>query len=201
MAVWPTTDPSLIHRLGDPTNHDAWQRFDTLYRPIVYRLARRRGADHHHAEEVAADVMRRVARAAGRWSQQRPPDRFAAWLTRVANNSLLNLVCRELAKQGRGGTTHQQTLMERCTADELSRSWWAEDRQRELVRLAAERIRGDFDETSWSAFWQTHVEGEPIAEVARRLEKSSGAIYAIRSRIVRRLRSEVANIEAEASRT
>jgi RNA polymerase sigma-70 factor (ECF subfamily) len=196
MAVWPTTDPSLIHQLGDLTNHDAWQQFDSLYRPIVYRFVRRSGADHHDAEEVAADVVRRVARAAVRWSDSRPPDRFAAWLTQVAKNSLLNLVCRELSKRGTGGTTHQISLLERPAATEASRRRWDEDYQRERVRLAAARIRDDFDDDSWAAFWQTHVEGVPIAEVAHRLGKSTGAIYAIRSRIVRRLRKEVEAIES-----
>jgi DNA-directed RNA polymerase specialized sigma24 family protein len=170
VAVWPTTDPSLIRRLGDTTNHDAWRRFDSLYRPIVYRFARRWGADHHHAEEVAADVMRRVARAAVRWSKHRPPERFAAWLTRVARNSLLNLVCRELSKQGRGGTTHQQTLLERPAANEVSRRWWDEDWKRELVRLAAARIRDDFDDDSWSAFWQTHVTSPLFGSFGRAID-------------------------------
>ncbi len=153
--------------------------------------------DHHDADEVTSDVMRRVARAATRWSDQRPPAQFAAWLTRVAKNSLLNLVCRELSKRGTGGTTHQMTLLERPAANDVSKQLWEEDRKRELVRIAAKRIRDDFDQDSWTAFWNTHVEGEPIAEVAGRLGKTAGAIYAIRSRIVRRLRDEVQAIESE----
>lgn len=199
MAVWPTTDASLIAQLGDRDNHDAWMRFDSLYRPVIYRFVRRAGAGHHDADEVAADVIRRVARAATRWAHGRPPDQFAAWLSRVARNSLLNLVCRELSKRGTGGTTHQMTLMERPSANERSCQRWAEDRQRELVRRAADRIRGDFDRDSWDAFWRTHVEGQPIAQVAHRLGKTPGAIYAVRSRIVRRLRVEVQAIEAEGS--
>jgi RNA polymerase sigma-70 factor (ECF subfamily) len=149
MAVWPTTDVSLVLQLVDRDNHDAWGRFDSLYRPVIYRFVRRAGAGHHEADEVASDVMRRVARAATRWSGGRPPDQFAAWLTRVAKNSLLNLVCRELSKRGTGGTTHQLTLLQRPSAHERSCQRWAEDRQRELVRQAADRVRDDFARDSW----------------------------------------------------
>ena len=90
--------------------------------------------------------------------------------------------------------------MQRASANDVSRQLWSEDRRRELVRLAAARIRDDYDDDSWNAFWRTHVEGEPIAEVANQLGKSTGAIYAVRSRIVRRLRGEVEEIESMESK-
>ncbi len=195
MSAWPSTDPSLLLGLADPANHEAWQRFDSLYRPVIYRFVRRSGVDHHGAEDVTADVMRRVARAAARWTADRPPEKFAAWLTQVAKNALLNLVCRELSRRGTGGTTHQMSLDQRPAASSVSRERWEDDRRSEMMRLAADQIRDEFDSSSWQAFWMTHVEGESIADVAAKLEKSVGAIYAIRSRIVRRLRSQVRVIE------
>ncbi len=208
MTPWPTPYPLLISEIGDLANHAAWQRFDALYRPVIYRFARRRGLDHHAADEVVADVIRRVARAASRWHQpgdqdcdQKPPDRFAAWLNRVSRNSLVNIVCRDLNHRGIGGTTHQITLESRPAATEDSRHDWENDRQRVLIRLAADAIRGDYDHASWDAFWATHVEGESIDSVTKRLGKSRGAIYAIRSRIVRRLREQVQQIEAEEDRS
>ena len=199
MATWPKTDAALIAQLSNPADHDAWRSFDSTYRLVIYRFARRNGQDHHGAEEIAAEVLRRVARVSVRWATNRPPDHLAAWLTRVSKNALLNLVCRELGKRGTGGTTHQLNLLQRPTPTQLSQTRWSEDYQREIFRQAAERIRGDFDSQSWNAFWQTHVEGEPIAIVAKELGKSHGAIYAIRSRVMRRLRSEVKLIESEMS--
>ncbi|TWU21655.1 hypothetical protein Pla52o_38420 [Novipirellula galeiformis] len=209
MTPWPTPNPLLISDLSDPANDAAWHRFDALYRPLIYRFARRRGLDHHGAEEVVSDVIRRVARVASRWNRapgeerscERPPQRFAAWLNRVSRNSLVNVVCRDLSHRGIGGTTHQITLESRPAATEDARSDWENDRQRILIRLAADAIRSDFDEPSWDAFWSSHVEGESIDRVAQRLGKSRGAIYAIRSRIVRRLREEVRQIEAAEDRS
>ena len=191
MPLWPTTDHALIAQLGDPNNERSWHDFDALYRRVIYRFACRSGADHHTSEEVAADVLRRVSRASLRWGKERPPEHFAAWLRRVAKNSLLNHVCRELNRRGTGGTTHQLELSQRAAPTDLASSRWEEDRQREILILASRRIEGDFDPASWQAFWETHIEGESIASVSQKLGKSSGAIYAIRSRVIRRLRNEV----------
>jgi hypothetical protein len=39
--IIPDTRSSLILRLHDPADHDAWETFVSLYEPVVYRLARR----------------------------------------------------------------------------------------------------------------------------------------------------------------
>ena len=69
MNQWPNTEPTLVERLADPRDDAAWNRFDTLYRPVVYRYARTRGLQHSDAETLVAEVMSRVFRAAGRWSK------------------------------------------------------------------------------------------------------------------------------------
>ena len=195
MNRWPETEPSLLRRLVDPANDQAWRRFDSLYRPAVYRYARQGGLAESDAEEVAVDVMRRVATAARRWSEQRPPRHFGAWLQRVARNSLLNLVTRELARRGTGGTSNLRRLSQRAepTGDDHQR--WQRQRQETLLRQAAKAMREQFDADTCDVFWRTHVHGQPIGEVAERFGKSAGAVYAIRSRLVRWLREEVERLE------
>ena len=199
MNAWPTTDPSLLAGIIDPQNHESWKAFDELYRPVVYRFARRSGAAHHDAEEIAADVMRRVARASSRWGANQPPERFAAWLTRVSQNSLINLVCRDLSRRGTGGTTHQLEMNARPMPTDQSREFWAEDCRREALRSAANRIRGEFEPDNWKAFWKTHVEGISISVVAKELGKTTGPLYALRSRIIRRWRLEVEKMSQQES--
>ena len=64
---------------------------------------------------------------------------------------------------------------------------------------AADRIRNEFRESTWIAFWETCVEGRPIREVAEELGVSVGSIYVARSRIVARLRERVSQLEIDDS--
>jgi hypothetical protein len=59
----PLTRASLLVRLRDGTNHLAWQEFVTLYSPVVYGFARKRGLQ----DADAADLMQDA-------SILRPPD-------------------------------------------------------------------------------------------------------------------------------
>ena len=76
------------------------------------------------------------------------------------------------------------------TRREDSALFEAEYRSR-LIAWAAERIRSDFSETAWQAFWRTSVEGRPAKEIADSLGISLGTVYQYKSRVVVRIRREL----------
>lgn len=56
---------------------------------------------------------------------------------------------------------------------------------------AAKRIRGEFQESTWQAFWRTAVGGESPRDVGRDLGISTGAVYMAKSRVLMRFREEI----------
>jgi len=204
MNRWPETQSTLLQRMSDPRDDAAWIRFDELYRPVIYRYARSRGLQHADAESLVAEVMVRVFRAARRWAhsdthpaapQQDRPRHFRGWLHRVAENSLLNLVTRQLARRGTGGTSHQLSINGRPTPDDESEQAWRREHRQQLFTAAARMVQAQCDPDQWIIFWKTHVDGQVIAEVANEFDRSIGSVYAIRSRMVRRLRECVDRLE------
>ena len=67
MTESPETRLSLIVRLKDRRDREAWGEFLEIYRPLVYRLALAKGLQHADAEDVAQQVFGSVARAVDRW--------------------------------------------------------------------------------------------------------------------------------------
>jgi len=63
-----------------------------------------------------------------------------------------------------------------------------------LAARAAKLIEADFNAATWQAFWRTAVEGKPAAEVAAELGLSANAVYLARSRVLARLRQELAGL-------
>ncbi len=54
-----------------------------------------------------------------------------------------------------------------------------------------ERVKSEFQENTWRAFWLTAVEGVAVTEVASQVGISPGAIYVAKSRVLARLKEEV----------
>jgi RNA polymerase sigma-70 factor (ECF subfamily) len=72
------------------------------------------------------------------------------------------------------------------------------EHRREVFRWAVRHVRAEFHDETWQAFWQTAIEGRAVEDVAEELAKNRGAIYAARSRVIRRIQEKVAEYEQEA---
>ena len=197
MADFPETRESLLVRVADPLDNEAWNRFVAVYRPVIYRLARKRGLQDADAQDLTQQVLMAVAKAVDRWEPDPSRGRFRTWLVRVAHNAIINALTRTRPDAGIGGTSlvellHSQPERDDSILDELER-----ERHREVFRWAAEEIRPEFHEDTWNAFWMTAVNGKGVEETAADLNKTVGSVYAARSRVIRRLKAKVSEYEHE----
>lgn len=200
MTGFPDTRHSLLARLDRRDDEAAWDEFAGIYRPLVHRLARRQGLQDADAEELAQEALMAVAAAVGRWRADPGRGPFRAWLGRIAKNLAINLLTRRKPGDiGAGGTDFHRLMQEQPGRGE-EETRIGLDYRREVFAWAAGRVRGEFRDPTWRAFWRTCVEGRPIEAVADDLGMSVGAVYIARSRVAARLRDKVRQFDREDER-
>jgi len=187
----PLTRASLLLQIRDGANQEAWHEFIKLYGPIVYGFARKRGLQDADAADLMQDVMRSVSSAIGKLDYDRNQGTFRGWLFTITRNKIFNfLSARRIRPQGSGDTTTNKLLDSHPDESDSSETWEMEY-QRRLAAIAMERVKGEFHENTWRAFWLTAVEGLSAADAAREVRLSPGAIYVAKSRVLARLKDEV----------
>lgn len=197
MAPGPETRPSLLARLREPTDHEAWRQFVALYQPLIQRLALQMGLQHADAQEVAQEVLVAVAGAIERFEPDAARASFRTWLSRIARNVALN-VLKSWGRGARGsGGSAMLEVLHALPAQDLSSRWFDDELRRERFRWAVEQIRTEFRDSTWSAFWNTCVEGMDVSSAATQLGMSRGAVYVARSRVMARLKHVIDRHSAE----
>jgi RNA polymerase sigma-70 factor (ECF subfamily) len=194
MAEPPLTRVTLLARIRDGRDVDAWREFVQLYGPVVYRCARNRGLQDADAADLMQDVMRSVARNAHRMEYDPKRGTFRGWLYTVTRNKIYNFLSAQRNRpRGTGDVDAQERLDATPARDdgEGPDAEWEKEYQRRLSARAMERVRGEFQPATWTAFWETAVEGRPAAEVGVSLKMTPGAVYVAKSRVLARLRDEV----------
>ena len=187
MTPTPETSESLLLRIRDPRDRSAWDRFDAIYRPVVYRVARRAGWQHSDAEDLTQRVMASVAKAIPDWQKDNNKGGFRSWLYQIARNGLISTLRTSRRDIAIGGSDflERSQAMESPTG-EIERLI-DEEHHRSQLRTAAEIVRDEFHTSSWQAFWMTTLGELSVPDAAEKLQLSTGAVYAARSRILRRL--------------
>ncbi|WP_437206771.1 RNA polymerase sigma factor [Planctomicrobium sp. SH664] len=189
----PETHPSLIVRLSDAQNHDAWCAFISAYEVFLRQFCLRLGVPRQQLPDATQQILLTVLKSVADWKSDGQPESFRRWLQRLARNVVIKFMVQERRHpQGTGGSGEiavTEPSDPRALAD-AERSY-----DEELIHWAAAQVRHEFHPSSWEAFWRTAIEQVPVVSVASDLGISPGAIYMARSRIVARIRSRISEID------
>lgn len=185
-----TTSASLIYRLRDGDNHAAWRKFVDLYTPLLFYWAKRAGLAEDDAADLVQDVfaLLLVKLPEFEYQPQNQAGRFRAWLRTVTLNKWRER-CRKKQSEP---LSPADPRWEELTAPDDAENFWREEYDQFLMAQALKIMQAEFQPTSWKACWETTVNGRKAADVAAELGISEGAVFVAKSRVLRKLRDELA---------
>jgi RNA polymerase sigma-70 factor, ECF subfamily len=181
--TYADTQASLLVRIRDVNDTNSWGMFVETYTPVVFRYLRRRGLQDADAADVAQEVLIEVARSIQQFNYQPEKGRFRDWLGLITQRRLLRYWQRtKMVAEPRNSPEIQL-----AAAD----SEWIEAYQGELLRIAMDRVRPNFEPLTWESFKQTWLDRRPALEVSKELNMTLDLVYSAKSRILKRLEVEI----------
>lgn len=168
----------------------AWTQLVELYAPLVYHWCRRAGLTPEDTADVFQEVFRSVAEHLGGFRRDRQGDTFRGWLRTIARNKITDHFRRRDQTAAAGGSDAQQRLL--AAPDPVSSDDAEETSlvQQQLHRTL-ESIQGEFESSTWQAFWQVQVEGQAPSDVGLRLHMTPAAVRKAKYRVLQWLREEL----------
>jgi RNA polymerase sigma-70 factor (ECF subfamily) len=198
MPKAPTTRPSLLLRLRDHQDAEAWAQFVQLYAPVLYGYLRKAGLQDADAADLTQMCLRQVALHIGSLEYAAPGDSFRGWLFTIVRNKLRDFQDRPRhLVQGSGDSAVQRLLDNQPAPEPSEAETWEREYRCSLFAWAAEQVRPTVQPSTWEAFRLTAVEGKSGAEAADRLGMTIAAVYLAKSRIMMRLRAVLRDAQDE----
>src|SRR5262245_51658721 len=140
-----TTSFSLLERLRQPGERDAWRRFVHLYTPLLMHWARDVGLDDNDAADLVQEVLLLLMKKLPEFAYD-PSRSFRGWLHTLTINKW-----REALRRKSAATAGEFADL----PDPHSESAFAETEYRDhLVRRALQVMQNEFETTTWKACWE-----------------------------------------------
>ena len=193
-----STSATLLLRLRDLDDQEAWNDFVKRYTPQVFAWCKRNGLQDSDAGDITQDVLTKLVVAMRSFEYDSRRGSFRGWLKTVTQNAVRDLG-RSWQKrtQGSGDSRVIQYLHEISRDESLDdlASQIESRYEQELLAEAEDRVKLRTKPKTWEAYRLTAVEQRPAAEVARTLEIPISEVYVAKSRVLKRLREEVSRLE------
>lgn len=183
-SITPEQSKDLISaaKLGDQ------KAFAALYReylPMVHRYVSSKVSGAAKAEDLVAEVFVRALKYIGRYEFR--GIEFSAWLVRIARNLILD--------QAKSGYATLEVLHDETP----------EPRGSDLADMAIERLDAEVLRTTLSKMIPDHehvlrlrfVQGNSVAETAKIMDRTEGAIRVLQFRALRAMKRELARTAPE----
>ena len=184
---WPSTRISLIGRLQDSHDDNAWDSFVALYQPLIHNYCRSRGLQEADARDISQNVFYKVGKALPRFDYDPTKGKFRNWLGIITFREMRHYVHKaKVAVQGKGADADATFANLEAVA-----SNWDDAFNAHILQTAFNRIRPEFDRLTWDVFTDVWVNDIAASIVAHDVNKPIGWVYKAKFRVVHRLKCEL----------
>lgn len=185
----PQTPRSLLDRVSDGKRSADWERFVTIYHPLLHRWIGPVLLQPADADDVVQDVLTVVVAKLPEFHHNGSAGAFRSWLRSILSHRLQNFWRKKLHTPATGPAFDDFFTRLDDPHGELARLW-DRDHDRHLVATLLDAIRPDVQPMTWKAFWRTAIEEASPSQVAAELGLTTNAVFIARSRVLQRLREE-----------
>lgn len=214
------TRESLLARLKNPSDQEAWGEFFDLYRGLIFSTSVRMGLDSFEAEDVIQQVMITVADKMPGWDYDPAKDSLKGWLLTVTRWKIADQF-RQKAHQKKlqsdpTGTpspsirspqydseSTRTSTVERV-ADPSNEDWesiWDLEWAQNILQIALQNVRQKADPAHYEIYHLNVLQGRSAREVAETLNVSVAFVHLAKHRVSRKVDKEIESLRERISKT
>ncbi|MEP2775111.1 MAG: RNA polymerase sigma factor [Luteolibacter sp.] len=186
------TSHTLIQRVKDPANEDAWKRFSEAYGEYIFAVLRKVGVGEDQAADLRQEILLKLWKQLPEFDYQPDKGKFRTWLYRIIRNAAYTHMKSLHSERQRDERYFQDNFIENEEIDRLLREEW----KAFVCQKALDNLRVAFADQSVEIF-ERALQGVGMPELAEKFGLKENTIYRIKNRVKERLILEVRRLRHE----
>jgi RNA polymerase sigma-70 factor (ECF subfamily) len=161
-----------------------------LYTPLLFHWARKLGLSADDAADLVQEVLILLLQKLPELEYD-PSRSFRGWLRTVMLNKW-----RDIRRRRHVAVAEVDADAIPATEDvvDVALAFEEDEYRQHIVKQALEVMQSEFQPATWKACWEYMIVGKPAESVATELGLTVNAVYLAKSRVLSRLREELAGL-------
>lgn len=196
------TRRSLLSRLKNWNDGDAWQTFFDTYWKLIYNAAIRAGLTEAEAQDVVQETVIAVSRKIPEFMYDPGKGSFKTWLLRQTTWRIAGQKRKRLpitTEKSSPRTSSRTTTLERVPDPAVSalEASWDREWEKNLLDAAIRRVKAKVNAKHFQAFDLCVSKKWPPSKVAKDLRINPARVYMIKHRIGNLLKMELNELKTK----
>jgi RNA polymerase sigma factor (sigma-70 family) len=198
MASTYVTRHTLLARIRDPQDSDAWQEFIDFYKNYIYVIVRSMNIKTHDADDILQQVTLKLWKNLPTHLHDPKKGRFRAWVSTVTKNTVLSFIKKQQIRTEKMDQAQKEEESSYLKSIKLPDIEVIAQKEWEVfvTNTALENLEERFTPQAIQAF-KLHVAGNSPDDSAKQLGVSRDSIYKYISRIKVRFIDEITYLREE----
>ena len=185
----PQTSASLLERLRDRADSDAWSRMVDLYSPLIRKWLGRYGLAQADVDDISQTVLSSVVANLPQFQHNGRVGAFRSWLRTITVNSVRqNFRADRKRPDSPGGRALVASLGEWEDPESHLSQLWDRAHDAHVLRTLLTWAEPEFETKTWQAFRRQVLDETQPRSVAAELDMTVNAVLIAKSRVMKRLR-------------
>jgi RNA polymerase sigma-70 factor (ECF subfamily) len=188
------TSASLLQRLREQPQGEAWQRLVGIYAPLLQQWLGRYGLQASDVDDLVQEVLTTVVREMPQFQHNQRPGAFRRWLRTILVNRLRGFWRARQSRPLAGNSDLGQMLDQLEDPQSNLSQLWDKEHDRHVMARLLEQIEPEVTPSTWQAFRRVVLDGKDEEAVAAELSMSANAVFIAKSRVLAKLRREAQDL-------
>jgi RNA polymerase sigma factor (sigma-70 family) len=198
MASTYVTRHTLLERIRDPQDSEAWKEFIDFYKNYIYVIVRSMNINPHDADDILQQVTLKLWKNLPEHLHDPSKGRFRAWVSTVTKNTVISFIKKQkthFKKLDQAKQIEATNYLKDIKVPEIEKIAQVEW-EIFITNTALENLEERFTEQAIQAF-KMHVNGKSPEETSKDLGVSRDSVYKYISRVKVRFIDEITYLRQE----